>query len=1222
VGDKAWGGAGLVLATAGAGVAWAFGWPGPALVWAALAVIPWTLSPPELTGAKTPEGAPTAANRRERAVLRRWEMWQGVKWRALGPNKWWKPALTVTSAAGVWCAALAGSGPLAPALPWQVRLCSAAAAYHAAVTGAGMLRDLSRGRSRPRPPVKLARLAKPAAGWPAVAVSAAAGAFTGAVWLPQPGWAPQTLTPWPALTGAVGGFAAFTVWGLAARRAAVKRHKPQWDGEDQWADIWIVRRQRPVPVFVERRVVEPNCLWDVLDVPAGAQTLLDHTRFGKEIAPLLAAGGSHAPVGLPNARPDGSPDFSRTHARQVAVAQWLDGSPPDVTAPGTGSETVVAAVSTALSAAAGTLRVVGVFAADAAALTAEPGPGGPDAATPAVWAVRLFPAGAADEDTLESLAAEASVALGVPVLSVPGDILVVGAVEPGMELEDPWGIVRAPYANATLGEYLSCQAETRRWNAAWTKTLSGRSELAPLAWMATLRESSLPGGGTVKRLTFILAQATAAQEMCGLSKKLVTALETPVAQIVGVPARQAPSQFASNQIDVIWSDRPPPASLSLLRPAGPDKPGPAWLVEAMLAQACDTAKLARPVLVRIEPLTRATPAGAGQPSPAIWSAACRLAGDDFAAWRKNQGKLATALRADWLRLHETAPGLVEAYFGARPDQVSFAARKATDPPWAAVCLDLDWEQAWYHAGVLSRSGQAPATLSCEPSPDNPAVTHGVFRLPAGVGYGAVQKNADRLKAALAAAFCVTQPGDAGDLVEVWSSQTDPMPAVAGLDYDEFTRRPDHEMPLGAGVDGSPVAADLRTNPHLLVCGVTGAGKSSTLQALVVGALLKGWPVAVLDPAEAKQGADYSFAEPFLRGLARDLGQAEALIGTVAAEVRRRGKLNSVNGVSHVEDLPERVRPPRVMVLVDEFVSVILPAQVPKATGNPLADQRREAVLAANERRLRIGEVCGQIAREGRATGVTLVISALKLLKSSLEAIPGGSSFREQLGRVFLGTGNHADWQVALNNPDNMPDMGEAVPAGRGVFEPVGKTRPQMCQFMFEPGGQPAMGRELAARLAPVPQADRWDRPGPAGAGGTQGAGQIDLGASDLDLDLDLGLDLGHGSPAGGRPGPDPAAGGGPPGVPAAWFLGAPAEPGGAALAQSDLPGADGQDTGWPLLESVARWLDRNPGTARLVWADQRFAQTDPLTGVPWTEIAEDHLAGRAAAVETRPPAAL
>jgi hypothetical protein len=505
-------------------------------------------------------------------------------------------------------------------------------------------------------------------------------------------------------------------------------------------------------------------------------------------------------------------------------------------------------------------------------------------------------------------------------------------------------------------------------------------------------------------------------------------------------------------------------------------------------------------------------------------------------------------------------------------------------------------------------------LSCEQSPDNPDVTHAVFRLPPGVGYVTVAKNADKLKSALAAAFCVTQPGESGDLVEVWSARTDPMPAVVELDYDAFAGSGDNQMPLGVGIDGSPVVADFATSPHLLVCGVTGGGKSSALQQLVIGAVLKGWPAVVLDPAEAKQGADYSFAAPYLHGLARDLEQAESLAEAVAAEVRRRGALNAAHGVSHVKDLPEHVRPPRLMVLLDEFVSIVLPGQVPKSTGNPLSDQRREDAIAANERRARIGEVAGQIAREGRATGVVLVISALKLLKSSLEAVPGGATFREQLARVFLGTGNYSDWQVALNNPDNMPDMGEVLPPGRGVFEAVGRTRPAMCQFAYEPGGQAEMARQLAARVEPVPQAERWDAPA---ASGQAQAGQIDLTLDDLDLDLDLDM-----APEALEPAPEAAPGGprpearpGPENVSqgpwetpgGAVYLGSPAPPGATALTEDDLPAAAGDQTGWPLLEAVAAWLEAHPDVGALVWRSPRLAETDALTGLPWADIARDHL---------------
>jgi len=71
-----------------------------------------------------------------------------------------------------------------------------------------------------------------------------------------------------------------------------------------------------------------------------------------------------------------------------------------------------------------------------------------------------------------------------------------------------------------------------------------------------------------------------------------------------------------------------------------------------------------------------------------------------------------------------------------------------------------------------------------------------------------------------------------------------------------------EIPFGTDGFGRPVIADLSANPHVLVVGKTGSGKSIQLEAFIYGALVHGFELAMVDPT--KRGLDFRWARPYVR----------------------------------------------------------------------------------------------------------------------------------------------------------------------------------------------------------------------------------------------------------------------------------------------------------------------------------------------------------------------
>jgi len=234
----------------------------------------------------------------------------------------------------------------------------------------------------------------------------------------------------------------------------------------------------------------------------------------------------------------------------------------------------------------------------------------------------------------------------------------------------------------------------------------------------------------------------------------------------------------------------------------------------------------------------------------------------------------------------------------------------------------------------------------------------------------------------------------------------------------------------AGELGPEVAVDLEANPHVLVSGTTGSGKSVALWALVGGALRAGWRVAIADGI--KGGVDFLAFRPACSAWGDSLDTAADVITGVYQEGLARKAALKTTGARRWHDLPDGSRPPPLMLVVDELTSLIIPEPVPKGVpkDHPL-------VIEASERNLAKAEMLsalGKIARELRFVGVSLVGATQKA--STTTGIP--TELRENMGAHFLLGLRPSEGQrrLALSNPDLVPEvpahLAEDLAASRGV----------------------------------------------------------------------------------------------------------------------------------------------------------------------------------------------
>ncbi len=151
------------------------------------------------------------------------------------------------------------------------------------------------------------------------------------------------------------------------------------------------------------------------------------------------------------------------------------------------------------------------------------------------------------------------------------------------------------------------------------------------------------------------------------------------------------------------------------------------------------------------------------------------------------------------------------------------------------------------------------------------------------------------------------------------------------------------LALGKDIFGAPATADLKTMPHLLVAGATGAGKSVGLNTMLLSILFSARPSEVklllIDPKMLEFSA-YDGIPHLLRPVITDAKSAARGLGWVVAEMERRYKLLSEAGVRNIDAYNRKVAG-----LHEAFAEEAAAANQPEL---PMQFLTEEARLAAGE----------------------------------------------------------------------------------------------------------------------------------------------------------------------------------------------------------------------------------------------------------------------------------
>ncbi len=258
-----------------------------------------------------------------------------------------------------------------------------------------------------------------------------------------------------------------------------------------------------------------------------------------------------------------------------------------------------------------------------------------------------------------------------------------------------------------------------------------------------------------------------------------------------------------------------------------------------------------------------------------------------------------------------------------------------------------------------------------------------------------------------------------------------LPNTAGYAWSVIDDGSWGEIAFGVDGFGRPVIADLSANPHVLVVGKTGSGKSIQIEAFIYAALVHGFELAICDPT--KRGLDFRWARPYVRpGGWGCQGYSEALAvirGCYDEGKRRLDVLDSLDCPKWTALTPEQrnehgIRP--ILCVVDEGTSLAKLEPVMRTL--PPDDPERVEAEELNNDKSRIMAIIGKIARELRFVGIHLVFGTQRF--SVADIGDGAGGLRENLGvRILLGRASNTAMTMAFADAE---DAGVAFAQAHGV----------------------------------------------------------------------------------------------------------------------------------------------------------------------------------------------
>lgn len=1127
----------VVVAVVAAVAATWFRVPGFVVLAVGIAVAGGMSSAPPLTGKKDAAGYPTVGNPGEGGSLRKHQTWKYLSWRILLPNADWllnDPAdlrqrlgqvddnvqrltgilpgalskqtktlsvlvkllftlswLLVPSAFITWAGL--GLGLVAVTLPveslavwgvWQdsvpVLMWGNALFAYVAVVQVDAGRRRFAAPQDPRPQVGFAELVSVSkrrerhlVSAVAIAVVVATVTVVGALVVVNGFGFAWLIVPVPAAAAGVGVIAAALVLQSQCLPEALQGWHDTVESRELWGPRWEAMKQDPAPFLVAHDRFGPEdalpIMVDTFEAPAtlGAVGAI---ALAPKLVPVIGAGTRLSVLHEEDTDSDGQPIPGSKHPVRFTVVAWPVDTTVDVCAPGVDEKWLkvlfrCAAAKAVESVGYPQMMLTGV---DPVFVDSNEDEDAGVSSSTAAYSTTWASADADPSDLVAAMSAEFQSYVSCEAIADPaaGPVLYVGSLTAGT----------TQFTDDELAARFEVLARENAWKPRWRDVLK-MGEQQPYIQSALYKELRLPDGNIVFCQPFMTPQGIQPEQYINAEKerKLQSTLDNaPFVSVIGWDGQGARAgERHSGAFRVLWSQSPVPQNPASVTPgAGASAAAVKWVLSASVNAGFDAARLPRPEIVSATALT-----SRGSVEH-IWDLTLRLYGGvTFQKVKKALESIRQGMgAAAWVRVTGHPDGM-RLVVGAPPQsgQVTFARKPSED-----VATSLNWEQTFVDAGLSSPvDEEAPKLVSVDTLPTNDTVQRIVFTLPRGMSVDdfSTAKVVDKLRNGAGKEFINVGASDDPSQFVLLACDEDPMPVPAPFQWD-VVGQDARAVSFGTNVEGAPVTWRFDLDSHLLVLGQNGSGKGVAMTAMLTDLLLSGADVYAADPIKGFN--DFIFADDWLKFRATTYVDTVAVVRKLVQLLDERKKLNAEHRVSNVKDLPDDVRPPIASLIIDEFTSLVIPDPIVKLGANAseqdvLAFEESKEI---NDAKLSIASGIGRILREGRATGLVMILAGQKLTATELKHMPGGATIKAQMSRLAMGKMSFGDMMSAFNDAAGAQGLlGASVPRGRGIFESTAQAAFSVQTWWA--GGDSrqhfqSMKDRIAAVRSPLAESDVFD----------------------------------------------------------------------------------------------------------------------------------------------------
>lgn len=1127
-----------VVAVVAAVVATWFRVPGFLVLAVGVAVASGMSSAPPLTGKKDAAGYPTVGNPGEGVSLRKHQAWKYVSWRVLVPNRDWllnDPAAlrsrlqkvddNVQRLSGLLPAALAkqssvlavvvklflfvswlliptvfvtwvgvGLALVAVTLPveslsvWGVWPGSAdilmwgnALFAYVLVIQVDAARRRFAAPQDPRPQIGVAELVDVSRNRGrhlvsvfAIAVIVAAVSVVGALVVVNGFGFAWLIVPTPVAAAGVGVIAAAMVLQSQCLPEALQGWRDTVESREQWGPRWDALKQDPAPFLVAHDRFGPEgalpVMVDTFEAPATLGSV-GAVALAPKLVPVMGAGTRLSVLYEEDTDSSGQPIPGSKHPVRFTVVAWPVDTSIDVSTPGVDDKWLRVLFRCAAAKAVETVGYPQMMLTGVDPVFVDDpgdGDGGEDAVGTAAYSTTWASTDVDPAELVAAMSGEFQAFAGCEAIADPaaGPVLYVGSLTAGT----------TEFTDGELADRFEVLARENAWKPRWHDVLK-MGEQQPYIQSALYKQVRLPDGNIVCCQPFMTPQGIQPEQYINAEKerKLQSTLDNaPFVSVIGWDGQGSrPGERHSGAFRVLWSHAPVPQNPASVAPGvGASAAAVKWVLSACVNAGFDAARLPRPEIVSASALTSRSS------TEHIWDITLRLYGGvTFQKVKKTLESIRQGMGAvGWVRVTGHPDGM-RLVVGAEPEsgKVTFARKQSED-----VATALDWEQTFVDAGLSSPvDDEAPKLVSVDTLPANKDVQRIVFTLPRGMSVDdfSSPKVVDKLRNGAGKEFINVGSDDDPSQFVLLACDVDPMPVPAPFQWDVLGQD-QRAVSFGTNVEGSPVTWRFDLDSHLLVLGQNGSGKGVSMTAMLTDLLISGADVYAADPIKGFN--DFIFADDWLKFRATTYADTVAVVRKLVQLLDERKKLNAEHRVSNVKDLPDEVRPPIACLVVDEFTSLVIPDPVAKLSTNAseqdvLAFEESKEI---NDAKLSISSGIGRILREGRATGLVMILAGQKLTSTELKHIPGGATIKSQMSRLAMGKMSFGDMMSAFNDAVGAQGLlGASVPRGRGIFESTAQAAFSV-QTWWAGGDSKQHFQVMKDRISevrrPLPESDRFD----------------------------------------------------------------------------------------------------------------------------------------------------